>query len=190
MPWAGVWANDPNQTVAAHELFGALIDLKLFRRPEDSGTRGVAVVTGATDHQGNAYAVQKATSTGYLLALLRRELSEEMCDQQVAADLRGKPWEENQEADDLVNMKVDGFSPDMKIRAGPGTVKFLVLDVLMEASPKLHEQAGQSGRRGPRAARAPRRSPAAVSLARSSRPGELDQGLGPRPRLGPRAVSA
>ena len=55
-------------------------------------------------------------------------------------DLRWKPREENQEADDLSNMKVDGFSPDLRIRAGPDRIKFLVLGGLMEASAKLHEQ--------------------------------------------------
>ena len=79
-------------------------------------------------------------STEYTFALLLMELSEEMRDQQVVMDLRWKPREENQEADDLSNMKVDGFSPDLRIRAGPSTVNFLVLDGLMEASAKLHEQ--------------------------------------------------
>ena len=51
-----------------------------------------------------------------------------------------EPWEENQEADVLSSMKVGGFFPDLRIRAGPDTVKFLVLDGLLEASVKLHEQ--------------------------------------------------
>ena len=102
--------------------------------------RGVAAVTGSTDNQGNAYAVRQAMSTKYPLALLLMELSEEMRDQQVVLDLRWTPRESNQEADDLSNLKVGAFDPGLRIRAGPGLVKFIVLDELMEASAKLHGQ--------------------------------------------------
>ena len=94
-------------------------------------------------------------STKYPLALLLMELSEEMRSQQVVLDLRWTPRESNQEADDLSNLKTTAFDPGLRIRVGPGLVKFIVLDELMEASAKLHLQLTQE-----RAARAASRTPA------------------------------
>ena len=164
-PWAWSKANDPNRTIAALELFATILALKVFKKPENAGRRGVAAVTGSTDNQGNAYAVQKAMSTKYPLALLLMELSEEMRDQQVVLDLRWTQYESNQEADDLSNMKTEAFDPGLRIRVGPGLVNLIVLDELMEASAKLHLRLMQE-----RAARAASSAPApAAGRARKHR---------------------
>ena len=157
-PWAWSKANDPNRTIAALELFATILALKVFKKPENAGGRGVAAVTGSTDNQGNAYAVQKAMSTKYPLALLLMEVSKEMRDQLVVLDLRWTPRESNQEADDLSNLKTSAFDPGLRIRVGPGLVNFIVLDELMEASAKLHAQLVQE-----RAVRAASRAPASAA---------------------------
>ena len=115
-------------------------------------------MTGSTDNQRNAYAVQEARSTKYPFALLLRELSEEMMDQRVGLGLRWTPRESNQEADDRGNLKTRAFDPGLRIRVGPGLVNFIVLDELMEASAKLHAQLVQE-----RAARAAFRAPASAA---------------------------
>ena len=153
-PWAWAKANDPNRTIAALELFGTILAMKLFKKPGRRHTKGVAVVTGSTDNQGNAYAVQKAMSTKFPLTILLMELSEEMREQQVVLDLNWKPREMDQEADDLSNMKTGDFSPEHRLRAGPDTISFLVLDELMTASSRLYEQIvrekeNRAGRRAP-----------------------------------------
>ena len=96
--------------------------------------------TGITDNKGNSYAVKKAMSTKFPVAPLLMELSEEMKAQHMVLNLEWRRRDENQEADDLSNMKLDGFDQRLRMRADASTVQFIVLKELLEASEQLYHQ--------------------------------------------------
>ena len=84
------------------------------------------------------------------------ELSEELRHQRMSLALDWVPRDENQEADDLSNMKVDGFSPERQVHVKGQDLVWRVLPELMAASQTLYEQMmaerNSEKRRGPAAA--------------------------------------
>ena len=142
-------------------------------------------MTGSTDNQGNAYAVQKAMSTKYPLALLLMELSEEMRGQQVVLDLRWMPRETNQEADDLSNLKTGAFDPASGSGWGRARSSSSCWTSSWRRRPGSTRSSCKSGRHGRRPGRRLLRPAGLGSVGRSSRTGSIAcaaflRDLGPR----------
>ncbi|CAE7463581.1 unnamed protein product, partial [Symbiodinium pilosum] len=110
-PWAFI-KNDPQRTTASLELLGTLLCVKLWGSRMSGRSRSTGSITGATDNQGNTYAVTKLMSTKYALPILLMELSETLRLGSIFLDLRWVFRERNQWADDLTNGEFGHFPMD------------------------------------------------------------------------------
>ena len=146
--------------------------VKLFSKGRPLHSRACMRITGDTDNKGNSFAVSRAMSIKWPLTVLLVELSEELRHERVSLALDWVPRDENQEADDLSNMKVDGFSPERQIHVKGQGLVWRVLPELMAASQTLYEQMTAERNADKR------RGPAAASVE-GPRPDK-------RPKLGPR----
>ena len=130
--------------------------MKLFSKDRPLHSRACMRVTGDTDNKGNSFAVSRAMSTKWPLTVILVELSVELRHQRLSLALDWVPRDENQEADDLSNMKVDGFSPERQVNVKGQDLVWRVLPELMTASQTLYEQLaaerGVDRRRGSAAA--------------------------------------
>ena len=151
-PWA--WGKDgnPKRVISSLELLGTIIGLKLFgpagevarRAPGGPAVRrpgeGRCGATGATDNQGNSYAVAKAMSTKWPSAVLLLELSEELREQDLALELKWIPRGENTWADALSNLDLEGFDPTREVKVDQVGIAWRVLGDAMSASEALYNR--------------------------------------------------
>ncbi|CAE8685181.1 unnamed protein product [Polarella glacialis] len=139
-PWAFAINSDPKRVIAALELLGTILCVKLFCAEWGREFCGAGLIRGSTDDLGNSFATQKLMSAKWPLTVLLMELSETL--RVLDADLH-LGWtcrEFNQEADDLTNDKFDGFNPSRRIPIEGYAIPWLVLPGMMEASHALFEE--------------------------------------------------
>ena len=90
------------RTVAAWELLATILALHLFSAPPDGRERNaISFIGGATDNQGNPYAVNRLMSTKYPLNVLVMQLAVSLEESQTWLDLQWVPREENALAEKL-----------------------------------------------------------------------------------------
>jgi len=116
----------PQHEVATWELLASLVAVMVFL-PESYPGHGLSLATGATDNQGNSYAVAKLLTAKYPLCIVLMELSVQLQDRQLWLDLEWTPREKNQIADDLTNEAFDGFGPDNRIDINISNLKYKVM---------------------------------------------------------------
>ena len=97
-------------------------------------------ITGATDNQGNTYAVTKLMSTKYPLPILLMELSESLRLGSIFLDLRWVPRERNQWADDLTNGEFGRFPADKRQELDAHTMQWHVLGRLLDVAQTFHDE--------------------------------------------------
>ena len=146
--------------IAALELLGTIIAVKLFAGKWSHNAFSTCGITGSTDNRGNSYAVTKSMSTKWQLTALIVELSEELRANNLELHLAWLPRDLNEEADALSNFETSGFDPSLGIKIDTSTCKlgWRVLDELMPASSAMSKRMLKD--------RAPRPAPAQPARSR------------------------
>ncbi|CAE8738786.1 unnamed protein product, partial [Polarella glacialis] len=137
-PWA-FSKKDPNRVIAALELLGNLAAIMVFGDSWPRDCRGKCIGTGISDNLGNTYIVAKGMTTKYPITLIL-ELSEQLRSRGMEMSVTWKRRDENQEADDLTNLALEKFSPELEVKVDPLNLKWLVLPELMKSSELLCKQ--------------------------------------------------
>ena len=152
-PWFAVelsqetapWAFEkglPYKTISSLELLATTLSLIVFGPsilPRDQVDATVAV-TGFTDSQVSANVVVRGISTSYPLCCVAMELAVQLERRGARLDLEWCPRELNQEADDLSNLKVGAFRPELRLHVDPQKLPFIVLPQLMEAGSEFYKE--------------------------------------------------
>jgi hypothetical protein len=99
----------------------------------------LSLATGATDNQGNSYAVAKLLTAKYPLCAVLMELSVQLQDRQLWLDLEWTPREQNTIADDLTNEEFEGFGPDNRIDIDIANLKYKVMLDYLDRGATLHK---------------------------------------------------
>ena len=139
------WAYEkglPYKTISSLELLATTLSLVVFGPsilPRDQVDATVAV-TGFTDSQVSANVVVRGISTSYSLCCVAMELAVQLERRGARLDLEWCPRELNQEADDLSNLKVDAFRPELRLHVDPQKLPFIVLPQLMEAGSEFYKE--------------------------------------------------
>ena len=137
-PWIMAKGRNPKRVIAALELLGTLIAVKLWGQ---GGGKNINVkVEAFTDNKGNSYALKKAMSTKFPLTLLVMELAEEMRANGTTVELSWIRRDENQGADDLTNENFEKFDEEKRVHLKGSDIRWRVMDELMEGSMKLYEE--------------------------------------------------
>ena len=126
--------------IAALELLGTIIAVKLFAGKWSHNALGTCGITGSTDNRGNSYAVTKMMSTKWPLTALIIELSEELRANNLELHLEWLPRDLNEEADALSNLDTSGFDPSLEMKIDTSKLGWRVLDELMPASSAMFER--------------------------------------------------
>ncbi len=116
-PWA-YHMGEPCKAISALELLTMTIGISVFAADllwvEDAD--GLVRVTGQTDSQVSANVVSRGMTTSFPLCCVAMELASRLESARLHLDLDWVPCELNQEADDLLNRIVGGFSPQLRIQ--------------------------------------------------------------------------
>ncbi|CAE8609473.1 unnamed protein product [Polarella glacialis] len=153
-PWAFAKASDPGRVIAALELLGTILCVKLFSDRWGECFAGGCTVTGSADNRGNSFVTMKLMSTKWPLTVLLMELSETLRAREAELRLDWVRREFNTEADAITNQEFAAFDPLLRIQVEGAAIPWLVLPAFMEASQRLYdeivcERAGATGN-GPR----------------------------------------
>jgi len=151
----------PQHEIATWELLASLVAVMVFL-PDRFEGRGLTLATGATDNQGNAYAVSKLLTSKYPLCVV-------LMKRQLWLDLEWTPRERNVEADALTNEDFAGFDPERRIVVDLAALPYAVMTTFLDrcaelyatlesvkrkrlmsaaAGPAEHARGRKSGRRG------------------------------------------
>ena len=138
-PWA-FSRGEPFRTIAALELFASLVSLMVFGDSMREGTNGVLHLTGLTDNSGNVSALSRLMSSKFPLIVILTELAAQMRERRLELDLEWIPRNQNEEADAITNGKTGLFDPSKKIEVEVASLKFIVLNKMVEVADHLYEQ--------------------------------------------------
>ncbi|CAE8681799.1 unnamed protein product, partial [Polarella glacialis] len=164
-PWAFAKKSDPKRVIAALELLGTILCVKLFCAEWGREFCGAGLISGSTDNLGNSFATQKLMSTKWPLTVLLMELSETLRVFDADLHLGWTRRDFNQEADDLSNEKFGGFNPSRRIPIEGHAIPWLVLPEMMEASHALYEEiCAERGTAKSRTSSGPKRAKAGSKL--------------------------
>lgn len=139
-PWVWSKKNDPNRVIAALELLGTLMCVKLFADKWPRNLRSWMMMQASTDNKGNDFILQKLMSTKFPIAPLLIELAEELRGRQLELNLIWKRRDTNIEADALTNLDFTFFSPVHRIEVVGASIQWKVLDEVMNASEEIFRQ--------------------------------------------------
>ena len=160
--------------IAALELLGTIIAVKLFAGKWARNAVGTCGITGSTGNRGNSYAVTKMMSTKWPVTALIIELSEELRANCLELHLAWLPRDLNEEADARSNLETSGFDPSLEIKIDTSRLGWRVLDELMPASSAMFERMLKD--------RAPRLAPAQPARCKG---GDQEAEVPPGPMVGP-----
>jgi hypothetical protein len=107
--------------------------------PDHYPGHGLSLATGATDNQGNSYAVAKLLTAKYPLCIVLMELSVQLQDRQLWLDLEWTPREQNTIADDLTNEEFEGFGIENRIEVDISKLKYKVMIDYLARGAALYE---------------------------------------------------
>ena len=91
----------------------------------------------------SANVLTRGITTKFPLVCVLMEMSAQLEQKRARLDLDWVPRELNQEADDLSNLRLDGFSPDLCMASRPSDIRFLVLDGLVAEAAKFYSMASK-----------------------------------------------
>ena len=137
-PWLKCRGNNPKRVIAALEMLGTLVGIKLWGDKRSDTMRVMA--QAFTDNQGNQFIMRKGMSTKFPLTVLMMEMEEELREKGIQAELHWVSREKNQEADDLTNEDFSEFSLEKRCGWGSSGPQWKVLDRLMMQSQRLFEE--------------------------------------------------
>ena len=128
----------PQHEIATWELLASLVAVMIFL-PDSYPGHGLSLATGATDNQGNSYAVAKLLTAKYPLCIVLMELSVQLQDRQLWLDLEWTPREQNTIADDLTNEEFEGFGLDNRIEVYIANLKYKVMLEYLDRGATLYK---------------------------------------------------
>jgi hypothetical protein len=145
-PWA-YCKGEPYKTIAALELLATTVAVLLFGPDSSlpSGGTACACVTGHTDSQVSTHAVVRGLSTSFPLCVVAMELAAQLENKNAELRLLWAPRTHNQEADDLSNGAVAGFSPEKEVKIKSlEDLPFLILPEFMAAGKAFYDDIAKS----------------------------------------------
>ncbi len=130
-PWAFCKSGEAYRTIAALEAMATLVAVMIFAPTIPHRARGQVMLTSVTDNKGNMYALSRLMSTKFPLCLIVMELAAQLEHHQMRLNVEWAPRDYNQEADDLSNLRFDGFHPARRLGTRVEDLNFIVLDRLL-----------------------------------------------------------
>ena len=142
-PWA-YKRGEPFRVIAALELLGTLLSIKVLMQDATAGTAaGAAAGTAAkafgrisagasTDNQGNRFILNKLMTTKFPLLAFVCEMASELEARNCLLDLGWVPRDQNQEADAITNNNLAEFCEDNELKVDLDKLEFKVLRELLE----------------------------------------------------------
>ncbi|CAE7324059.1 SAC1 [Symbiodinium natans] len=109
-PWAFA-KKDPNKVIAALELLGTLVAVKLWVPEGEARKASRVALRGYTDNKSNEALLRKAMTTKFPSMLILMELAEELAAKNCELQLQWIRRDMNQLADDLTNENFASFDP-------------------------------------------------------------------------------
>ncbi len=144
-PWAYARNGQPYRSIASLEALAALTAVVAFGDAFPPSTDGTLLIPGVTDNRGNRYALSRLQGTRFPLSAVVMELSAQLETRGARLELAWVPRDLNSEADALSNGITDGFSEAARIPVDYGSMKWLILDRILEAGAAF--EAERSARR-------------------------------------------
>ena len=132
-PWA-YRRGEPFRVIAALELLGTLLAVKLFIGPSEVEGRwsGKISAGASTDNQGNRFVLNRLMTTKFPLLAFVCELSALMEERSCLVDLSWVPRDQNEEADAITNGDVRDFCRSKEVQVDLQSLNFLVLGRLLD----------------------------------------------------------
>jgi len=131
-PWAYL-KGEPFKVVASLELMATLLAVMLFLPQGRSGPGfGAVGFSAGTDNQGNEFIINKLQTTKFPLCAVLMETAAQLHAKNLNMNLCWRRRDDNQEADDLTNLKFDAFDPERRIPVDVPTLPFIMLNELMD----------------------------------------------------------
>lgn len=137
-PWIDFRAKNPKRVIAALELLGTIIAVKLWG--ETPGMEMEGCLEAFTDNRGNMFALRRGMSTKYPLTILLMELSETLRKLDCTLNLKWVKRDDNQDADDLSNLKFDNFDLGRRVEVKGEEIVWLVFGQMDKVSRELYEE--------------------------------------------------
>jgi len=137
-PWA-YRRGEPFRVIAALELLGTILAVKLFLGPtEKEGSWSGKLSAGAsTDNQGNRFVVNRFMTTKFPLLAFVCELATLLEERSCLVDVGWVPRDQNEEADAITNGDIGGFDKDKEVEV---VWDFVVLDKLLDLGDKFYAE--------------------------------------------------
>ena len=126
-PWAFA-KGEPFKVVAALELFGTLMAVKVFGDRWPKSTPGMLKIGGSTDNGGNPHVQTRMKTSKFPLVVILAELAAEMKANNWKLGLEWIPRGQNEEADDLTNWEFGRFSAENRVAVDLQKVSWRVLE--------------------------------------------------------------
>ena len=138
-PWTFA-KKDPNKAIAALELLGTLVAVKLWV-PQDDGRKATRVaLRGYTDNKSNEALLKKVMTTKFPSMLILMELAEELASRNCDLQLRWIPRDLNQLADDLTNENFASFDPAFRVHLKGEELEWKILGRLLKHAESYYEE--------------------------------------------------
>ena len=139
-PWLWAKKGDAQRTIAALELLASILAIILFDPKRELGGAASCSITGSTDNRGNSYIVRKMLSTKWPIMPLLIELSEQLRAREAELHLSWIPRENNQEADDLSNLKLDEFSLENRVHFKLSEIPWIAFMELIGTTETMYKE--------------------------------------------------
>ena len=129
----GIPQGEPYKTISALELLATTVGVAVFAESLEQlrDADGLVRVTGQTDSQVSANVVSRGMTSSFPLCCVAMELAARLEAARIQLDLDWVPRELNQEADDLSNGIIGGFSSQLRVRVDLKNLEWRVLGRLM-----------------------------------------------------------
>ena len=144
VPWLFKEGRGSSWASAAAELLAVWVAVLVFL-PEsgDRNARLQRVVKGGTDNQACDYVVQKGSSTKVPLCFVVMQLAQTLGRRNLLLQLDWRPREQNQEADDLTNLRFQDFEAELRIPLVWGELGKPILDQVLELKAEFEAELGK-----------------------------------------------
>ena len=134
----GTLGGEPFKVVAALELFGTLMAVKVSGDRWPKSTRGMLKIGGSTDKGGNPHVLTRLTTSKFPLVVILAGLAAEMKANNWKLGLEWIPRGLNEEADGLTNWEFGRFSAEKRVEVDLQKVCWRVLERFMKEVTDLY----------------------------------------------------
>ena len=143
-PWA-FRRGEPFRSIAALELFAALLCVLCFARAWPGAATGIVKISGTIDNQGNSWILSRLMCTEFPLILILGVLATQLREGNLGLQLELEPREQNGEADALTNGGLNAFDSKRRIAVGSASLDFKILPDLRKWRETSTKFSGKGG---------------------------------------------